>query len=192
MPPSMRMPSKSCAGSVPRLWSSITTRSGRSAHFSIGSCLAERLVSVGNFVETHPTVRKLLESAHRHSAADAFAGMHKLKELIRAAEAEWAKVQILLLPTAPTIYKVEEMLADPIGLNARLGRYSQFVNFLGCPAIAVPLAFAKTACLLGSLSLPLLFTMTPWLRRRQPCMRLPLRSWDCAGKSKYFLSLPPA
>ncbi|HET6377892.1 MAG TPA: amidase family protein, partial [Methylocella sp.] len=46
-----------------------------------GPWLAERLVSIGGFVETHPedvngTVRDLLEGARRHSAADAFAAMH--------------------------------------------------------------------------------------------------------------------
>jgi allophanate hydrolase len=113
-----------------------------------GPWLAERLVSIGAFVDAHPhevneTVRVLLASAHRHTATDAFAGMHKLKELTRIAEAEWATAHILLLPTAPTIYKVEEMLADPVRLNARLGHYTQFVNFMSCPAIAVPAGFRK-------------------------------------------------
>jgi allophanate hydrolase len=63
--------------------------------------------------------------------------MHRLRELSRAAETEWAKADFLLLPTSPTIYKVEDMRADPIRLNARFGTFTNFVNFLGCSAIWV-------------------------------------------------------
>ena len=33
------------------------------------------------------------------------------------------------------------MRADPIRLNAQFGTYTNFVNFLGCSAIAVPAGF---------------------------------------------------
>jgi len=54
---------------------------------------------------------------------------------------EWAKMDVLLLPTAPTIYKVADMLADPVRLNSNLGRCTNFVNLLDCSAIAVPAGF---------------------------------------------------
>lgn len=121
-----------------------------------GPWLAERLVSIGGFVEAHPqdvngTVRLLLEGARRHSAADAFAAMHRQKELSRLAEAQWAGADILLLPTVPTIYRVDEMLAEPIRLNARLGYYTQFVNFLGAPAISVPCGFRSDGLPFGAM-----------------------------------------
>jgi allophanate hydrolase len=119
-----------------------------------GPWLAERLAGIGNFVDTHPqdldpAVRTLLERAHRHSAVDAFAGMHRLKQLSRRAETEWEKADFLLLPTSPTIYKLEEICADPIRLNARFGYYTNFVNFLGCSAIAVPAGFKSNGLPFG-------------------------------------------
>ncbi len=111
-----------------------------------GPWLAERLAGIGNFVDKHPqdldpTVRALLDGARRYSAIDAFAGLHRLRELRRRAEAEWANADLLLLPTSPAIYTVEAMRADPLRLNARFGTYTNFVNFLGCSAIAVPAGF---------------------------------------------------
>jgi allophanate hydrolase len=50
-------------------------------------------------------------------------------------------MDVLLLPTAPTIYKVIDMQADPVRLNSNLGRYTNFVNLLDCSAIAVPAGF---------------------------------------------------
>jgi len=111
-----------------------------------GPWLAERVAAIGAFTDTHPAdldpcVRVLLDKAHRLSAADAFAGLHRLQQLRRRAELEWEKVDGLLLPTVPAIYTVEAMRADPLTLNARLGHYTNFANFLGCSAIAVPAGF---------------------------------------------------
>jgi len=44
----------------------------------------------------------------------------------------------MLVPTAPRLYTVAEVEADPIRLNSRLGTYTNFVNLLDLCAIAIP------------------------------------------------------
>ena len=46
--------------------------------------------------------------------------------------------RMMLLPTAPTIYRIDEVEAEPLLLNTRLGRYTNFVNLLDLSALAVP------------------------------------------------------
>ena len=86
----------------------------------------------------HPVVRTIVEAGRDYSAVDAFEGVYRLAELAREVEAIWADVDLLVLPTAPTCYRVAEMLAAPIALNASLGVYTNFVNLLDMAAIAVP------------------------------------------------------
>ena len=45
---------------------------------------------------------------------------------------------MLLVPTMPTVYTVEQVLADPIQLNSRLGTYTNFVNLLDLCGLALP------------------------------------------------------
>ncbi|WP_454854075.1 allophanate hydrolase [Rhizobium binxianense] len=113
-----------------------------------GPWVAERLAAVEDFLATNaadfdPTVRKIIEGAKGKTAVEAFNARYRLEELRRKTEAEWEKVDLLLLPTAPTTYKVAEMMSDPIVLNGRLGRYTNFVNLLDCAAIAVPAGFGE-------------------------------------------------
>lgn len=86
----------------------------------------------------HPVVREIVEGGFGYGAIDAFNGAYRLAELARLAEAMWQQVDLLALPTAPTSYRVAEMLAEPIRLNASLGAYTNFVNLLDMAAIAVP------------------------------------------------------
>ncbi len=123
-----------------------------------GPWVAERLAAVEGFLATNaadfdPTVRKIIEGAKGKSAVDAFNGRYRLEELRRKTDAEWEKADILLLPTAPTTYTVAEMKADPIVLNGRLGRYTNFVNLLDCAAIAVPAGFDSESHLPGGVTL---------------------------------------
>jgi allophanate hydrolase len=107
---------------------------------------AERLAAVRELYETkpeaiHPVVREILDGAAGYSAADAFAAIYRLQALRGVAARELVKCDFLLLPTAPTIYSVAEMLAEPIKANAKLGTYTNFVNFMDLAGIAVPAGF---------------------------------------------------
>ena len=94
-------------------------------------------------------LRTILEDARRHSGADAFRASHALMGLRRRAQVAWAEVDALLLPTAPTLYRVADVLADPIRLNANLGTYTNFVNLLDCCAVAVPAGFTPSGLPFG-------------------------------------------
>jgi allophanate hydrolase len=110
-----------------------------------GPWVAERQAAFESFGlpadQLDPSVASIMLGGSAHSAADAFRGQYRLAELRRQTEAEWGRVDLLLLPTTPTIHRVEAMLADPIALNSQLGIYTNFFNLLGLSAIAVPAGF---------------------------------------------------
>ena len=108
-----------------------------------GPWVAERTAAIGPMLRDdpdaiHPVVREIVEAGLSYSAVDLFEGQYRLAELARAANAMWADVDLLAFPTAPTCYRVAEMLAAPIALNASLGVYTNFVNLLDMAAIALP------------------------------------------------------
>jgi allophanate hydrolase len=108
-----------------------------------GPWVAERLAAIKDFASEHcdkmdPTVSGIITSAQRFSAVDAFEAQYRLKTLARATDAVWDTVDILLLPTIPTTFTIEQVSADPVALNSKLGYYSNFVNLLDLAAIAIP------------------------------------------------------
>jgi allophanate hydrolase len=113
-----------------------------------GPWVAERYAAVGEFVDAHqdavhPVVGQIIRGATSKSAADAYRGLYRLEELKRAAAEQWAGIDILLLPTAGTIYTKEAVEADPIQLNTNLGYYTNFVNLMDLAAVAVPAGFRR-------------------------------------------------
>ena len=111
-----------------------------------GPWVAERLAGVGDFVtahpdQVHPVTRAVLDSGRGYSAADAFGGLHQLAGLRAKTRPVWEAVDVLVVPTVPTTFTVDEMLADPVRRNSALGHYTTFCNLLDLCAIAIPAGF---------------------------------------------------
>ncbi|MDE1906984.1 MAG: allophanate hydrolase [Rhodospirillales bacterium] len=111
-----------------------------------GAFVAERTAATRIFMQHHaedifPVVRAIIEGGNKFSAADAFDDIYKVQALRQITTAELAKCDALLLPTAPTMFTVEEMLAEPVKHNSTLGLYTNFVNLLDMAAIALPAGF---------------------------------------------------
>jgi allophanate hydrolase len=111
-----------------------------------GPWVAERLAAIKDFAARkpdaiHDVVRTIVLGAQQQSAVAAFEGFYKLAELTRAAEAQWRHMDVMLLPTTGTTYKIADVLADPVRLNSNLGAYTNFVNLMDLSALAVPAGF---------------------------------------------------
>ena len=91
--------------------------------------LAERNVSVeamiaGHEDALHPATRTILASGRDWTARDAYRAIHRLAELKRDARRLLAGTDVFVVPTTPTIYRIAEVEAEPLLLNARLGTYT--------------------------------------------------------------------
>jgi len=108
-----------------------------------GPFVAERTAAVGDFIEAHeaetdPTVRGIVLGGGSRDAVEVFEALYRVEALKRRALALFADIDVLVVPTAPTIYRVDEIAAEPVKLNSRLGTYTNFMNLLDMAGIAVP------------------------------------------------------
>ena len=111
-----------------------------------GPWVAERYAAIASFIEQqadamNPVVRGIIDGAHRHDAVSAFKGLYRLRELAALAQPVWGQIDVLMVPTAPTMPSTASVQADPVGRNAQLGTYTNFVNLLGLSALALPAGF---------------------------------------------------
>lgn len=108
-----------------------------------GPWVAERFAAIQDILESNPealnpVVRRIIDRARGMSAVDAFRGEYRRAELAVTAAAVMAGVDALLVPTAPAIYTLAEIEAEPVVLNSRLGTYTNFVNLMDWCALALP------------------------------------------------------
>ena len=115
-----------------------------------GAWVAERYVAVEKFIQKHeqqmdPTVGAIIAGARNLSAADAYKGSYALQKAQHQTQIIWEEsgIDCMMTPTTPSIYSIEDVENDPIGLNSILGTYTNFMNLLDYAAIAMPSGFRK-------------------------------------------------
>ena len=110
-----------------------------------GPWVAERYLTTRALIASSPesilpVTRQIILAGAHGSAADAFAAFYQLDDLRRVRDHTFRGIDAMVLPTAPTIYSIAQVQADPIALNSRLGTYTNFVNLLDMCGLAVPAA----------------------------------------------------
>ena len=110
-----------------------------------GPRVAERHAAIRAFFDARPdvldpVVRGIIGSARRYTASDVYVADAALARMREQLDAAWSAFDVLMVPTAPTIYTISEIEREPVELNRRLGTYTNFVNLLDLAAIAVPAA----------------------------------------------------
>jgi allophanate hydrolase len=108
-----------------------------------GPWVAERTAALREVVENRPGIlfpvtRTILEGGLTRRTVDAFDAFHTLAQARREAADLFGRIDALLLPTTMPCPTLAEVAADPVGVNSRLGTWTNFVNLCDLAAIAVP------------------------------------------------------
>ena len=113
-----------------------------------GGLVAERYAAVGSFVDTvqdggvsatlDPTVAGIITAAGTVPAHKYVTDTGALERLRREAMLRLEGFDALIVPTAPFHPTLAEVAADPVGVNSRMGTYTNFCNLFDLSAVAVP------------------------------------------------------
>ncbi|GHH29441.1 amidase [Streptomyces lanatus] len=115
-----------------------------------GAFVAERYAAVGDHLDKHrdligtdldPTVAAIILAGREKTAVDWAADTARLAALGAAARTALDGCAALLTPTTTWHPTLEEVAADPVGANARMGRFTNFANLLDYASLAVPAGF---------------------------------------------------
>ena len=108
-----------------------------------GAFVAERFAAVGAFIVEHPdavdpAVRTIIDAASAtggHSWSD---DGETARRLPPQADEQLAGTDALMVPTVPRHPTIAEVGADPLAVNAELGRFTTFANLLDLCGISIP------------------------------------------------------
>ncbi len=111
-----------------------------------GPWVSERTVAIEAFLtrqpeSLHPVTRQIILGGRKPSAIDAFKAQYRLQALRRSCASVWQSVEVVLTPTAPRLYTLDEIDAETVQYNTNLGYYTNFMNLLDLSATAVPAGF---------------------------------------------------
>jgi allophanate hydrolase len=116
-----------------------------------GALVAERYAAVGEFIDAHPgaaidpTVGRIVTAARDVPAHRLVADRREVARLRTAAMATLDGIDALMVPTAPCHPRIDEVAADPVGVNSRMGTYTNFCNLFDLCGVAVPTGMAGDA-----------------------------------------------
>jgi allophanate hydrolase len=116
--------------------------------------VAERYLATSPLIQERPealleVTRGIISKGASGAATEVFQAQYRLRELKNKADRVWEQVEVMLTPTTPTIYTIDQLKQEPIARNSRLGTYTNFMNLLDYSAIAVPSGFLDTGLPLG-------------------------------------------
>ncbi len=116
-----------------------------------GALVSERYAAVGEFIDAHPyaaldpTVRRIISAARDIPAHRLVRDRREVDRLRTVAMSALDGVEALVVPTAPMHPRIDEAAADPVGVNSRMGTYTNFCNLFDLCAVAVPAGTAGQA-----------------------------------------------
>jgi allophanate hydrolase len=112
-----------------------------------GAFVAERYAAVGQHVEKHsdligteldPVVAAIILAAKDKTASEWAVDTGRLIALTAGARAALRGCTALLTPTTTWHPALAEVASDPVGANARMGRFTNFANLLDFASVAFP------------------------------------------------------
>ena len=141
--------------------------------------IAERYDAVGEFLAAHPegadpTVARLIGAARDLPAHQLAGDLDRVRRHAAALAPTWDEVDVVVVPTVGEAPTLAEVAADPIGVNARLGRFTNGCNILDLCAAAVPGATRADGMPFGVTFLAPAFADAVWPRPpRRGCWASP-------------------
>ncbi|GAA5838106.1 hypothetical protein JCM9279_004127 [Rhodotorula babjevae] len=108
------------------------------------SIVAQRLVAFDDYLTAHgtstmhPVVASIFAASSGFSAVRAYQDLFLLASYKRRVELEFAKADVLVVPSTVTHWKVAEVDEEPLARNKILGSFTHFVNLVDLCAISIP------------------------------------------------------